>query len=192
MTDRRLRRLALCALLSISAVAAAGCGNKEDVVTSAKTEGVWVDAGPLDYHIQGSRVLEPGLVPDKAYLKGLPSGVPQPSGDELWFAVFLRVENKTDATAPSARDFEIVDTRGTSFTPYKLDVNRNPFAYSSVRLQPDKSLPVPDSAADFDSFDGSLLLFKLPLTSYQNRPLEFRIHSAGGAGPARASVDLDV
>jgi len=192
MTHRRSLRLALTALLSTAALAAAGCGNREDVTTSARTEGIWVDVGPLDYHIQGSRVLEPGLVPDKAYLHGLPSGVPQPSGKEIWFAVFLRVENKTDAAAQSARRFEIVDTRGASFTPYPLDTNRNPFAYTSVTLRPDQSLPVPDSAADFDSFDGSQLLFKLPLDSYQNRPLAFKIHSAGGPGPTEASIDLDV
>src|SRR4051794_38318234 len=192
MTHRRSVRLALTALLSTAALVAAGCGNKEDVVTRADTEGVWVDVGPLDYHIQGSRVLEPGLVPDKSYLKGLPSGVPQPSGKEIWFSVFLRVENKSESAAPTARKFEIVDTRGASFTPYGLDANRNPFAYTPVILRPNQSLPVPDSAADFDSFSGSQLLFKIPLDSYQNRPLEFKIHSAGGEGPAEASVDLDV
>jgi hypothetical protein len=192
MTHRRPVRLALTALLSTAALITVGCGNKEDVVTRADTEGIWVDVGQLDYHIQGSRVLEPGLVPDKAYLKGLPSGVPQTTGKEVWFSVFLRIENKTDSPAPTARDFEIIDTRGSSFTPYPMDVSRNPFAYAPVTLRPGQSLPVPDSAADFDSFSGSQLLFKIPLDSYQNRPLEFKIHSAGGDGPDEASIDLDV
>src|SRR5919112_207299 len=100
MTHRRPLRLALTALLSTAALVAAGCG-QEEVVTRADTEGIWVDVGQLDYHIQGSRVLEPGVVPDKAYLKGLPTGVPQPSGKEIWFAVFLRIENRTDTPAPS-------------------------------------------------------------------------------------------
>src|SRR3954470_2684777 len=111
MSSRRLARTALAAVLTAAALAAAGCGDKEDVTTSAKTEGIWLDAGALDYHIQGSRVLEPGLTPDNAYLKGIPSSVSRPTGRELWFAVFLRIENKTKQAALSARQFEIVDTQ---------------------------------------------------------------------------------
>src|SRR4051812_30974082 len=116
MTSRRPVRTALVALLSAASLVAAGCGDKEDVTTSAKTEGIWLDAGALDYHIQGSRVLEPGLTPDNAYLKGIPSSVSRPTGRELWFAVFLRIENKTKQAALSARQFEIVDTQGNEFT----------------------------------------------------------------------------
>src|SRR3954469_6597890 len=101
----KIVRAALLATVLAASLVASGCGSKEDVVTSADTEGIWVDAGPLDYHIQGSRVLEPGLVPDKSYLKGLPANLSQPSGKEIWFAVFLRVENRSDRSQPTARDF---------------------------------------------------------------------------------------
>jgi hypothetical protein len=188
----KIVRTALLATVLAVSLVAAGCGNKEDQVTEAKTEGIWIDAGPLDYHIQGSRVLEPGLVPDVSYLKGLPEGSTQPTGKEVWFAVFLRIENRTEKAAPTAKDFEIVDTQGTSFTPYGLDTNVNPFAYKPTTLGPDKVIPVPDSAQEFDSVSGAMLLFKIPLSSYQNRPLAFKIHSADGAEPAEASVDLDV
>src|SRR3954447_16010382 len=114
MTHRRLARTAVAAVLSAAALVGAGCGNKEDVTTSAKTEGIWLDAGRLDYHIQGSRVLEPGLVPDKSYLQGVPAGIATPPGKELWFAVVRRVENKTGSPAQSATRFEIVDTQGKS------------------------------------------------------------------------------
>lgn len=188
----KIVRTALLSTAVAASLFAAGCGNKEDVVTEAKTEGIWIDAGPLDYHIQGSRLLEPGLVPDASYLKGLPKGSTQPSGKEVWFAVFLRIENRTDRPAPTATEFEIVDTQGTSYSPYGLDTNVNPFAYKPTVLQPDKVIPVPDSAQDFDSVSGAELLFKLPLTSYQNRPLSFKIHAPDGSQPAEASVDLDV
>jgi hypothetical protein len=137
-------------------------------------------------------VLEPGLTPDRAYLKGLPTGTIQPTGRELWFAVFLRIENRTKSAAQSASEFEITDTQGKTFRPYNLNVNVNPFAYQSTMLAPNKVIPVPDSPQDFDSFSGSMLLFKIPLQSYQNRPLEFHVHSADGTTPGEASLDLDV
>jgi hypothetical protein len=192
MHTRRLARTALAVAVSACAAVGSGCGNKEDVVTNAKTEGIWIDAGPLDYHVQGSRVLEPGLEPDRSYLKGLPSDVAQPTGKEVWFAVFVRVENKTQSAARSSEDFEIRDTQNKVFRPVTLNPNANPFTYRSTVLRPNQALPVPDSAADFDSFSGSMLLFKIPLDSYQNRPLEFRVRSADGAKPAEASLDLDV
>jgi len=80
----RLVRIAVLAAFAAVAVLTTGCGQEKEV-TSAKTEGVWIDAGPLDYHIQGSRVLEPGLVPDNSYLKGLPAGTTPPAGKDVWF-----------------------------------------------------------------------------------------------------------
>jgi hypothetical protein len=185
---RRIVTLLLCALAAL----AAGCGNKEDVTTKADTEGIWIDVGDLDYHIQGSRQLNPNQVPDDRYLTGLPSDVSQPSGTETWFAVFLRIENRTDKTAPTATDFEIEDTEGDVYKPVALDTKVNPFAYLPQRLGPDEVMPAPDTAQEIDSTSGAMLLFKLPLTGYQNRPLEFRVKSADGAKPAEASVDLDV
>src|SRR4051794_748888 len=117
-------RLALV-LLAAAALVMTGC-SKEAVTTNAATEGIWIDVGPLDYHIQGSRVLNPGQTPDSAYLTGLPIGSTQPTGKEVWFAVFLRIENKTKAPAPTARDFTITDTRGAVFRPYGLNPRINP------------------------------------------------------------------
>lgn len=191
MTMNRLARTALAAILSAAALVSAGCGI-EEVVTEGETEGIWVDAGPLDYHIQGSRILQQGLKPDTAYLQGLPTSVDQPEADEVWFAVFLRIENKTDEAAPTAKRFEIVDTEGRSFPPFGLDPDANPFAYEPVTLDPNRAIPSDSSAVEFNSFNGAQLLFKLPLESYQNRPLELVIHSAGGEGPEEASVNLDV
>jgi hypothetical protein len=191
MTSRRPLRPLLLAVLSAVALVGAGCGT-EDVVTEADTEGIWVDVGALDYHIQGSRVLEPGLVPDKSYLAGLPSNVTEPKGDELWFAVFLRVENKSGSPAQAAGEFEIVDTTGRSFTPYELDTKANPFAYAPATIPDKGAIPVPDSAQEFNSFNGAQLLFKLPLESYQNRPLEFVIKGNAGDDPDEAKLALDV
>jgi hypothetical protein len=188
--NRRFARTSLAAVLTAAALVSAGC-EKHDVVTHAATEGIWVDVGPLDYHIQGSRQLTEDAVPDRSYLKGLPQGILPAEGDETYFAVFLRIENKTDQPAQTAREFEIVDTTGRVFRPLELDPEVNPFAYQPTTLAPQDAIPVPDSAQDFNSFQGAELLFKIPLESYQNRPLEFKIISAGGE-PREATLDLDV
>lgn len=185
-------RRALALLTCSLAVVAAGCGNKEAVTDNADTEGIWIDVGTLDYHIQGSRQLNPAQVPDDRYLSGLPEGYEQPTGEETWFAVFLRIENKTDEAAATAGDFEIEDTEGDVYTPIELDTKVNAFAYSPQALGPDQAMPHPDSTQEFDSTAGSMLLFKLPLTGYQNRPLEFKIKSADGAEPLEAEIALDV
>jgi hypothetical protein len=192
MTTRRLARTVLSGVLAAAAFTAAGCGTKQAVVTQADTEGVWVDSGPLDYHVQGSRLLNPGQPPDRSYLSGLASGTTQPTGKEVWFAVFMRIENKTDHPATPSQGFQIEDTEGHRFTPVALDPNVNPFAYEPIRLDPNRVIPVQDSPQDFNSFSGAEILFKLPLDSYQNRPLELIIKSGGGPGPSEARVSLDV
>ena len=192
MKTRRLVRTALVVAAASASLVAAGCGDKEKVTTEAATEGIWLDAGPLDYHIQGSRILEPGLEPDRAYLRGLPADVKPPGGRELWFGVFVRVENKTKHAALTSDDFEIRDTQGNTFRPITLDNSANPFAYKPITLQPNEVVPIPDSPQDFNSFSGALLLFKIPLSDYQNRPLTFHIRSSDGSAPPEASIDLDV
>jgi hypothetical protein len=186
----RLSRTAALAAATVLALVGAGC-EKHDVVTEAKTEGIWVDVGALDYHIQGSRQLTPSQVPDDAYLKGVPQGILPAGAKETWFAIFVRVENRTDEPHPTADEFEIVDTEERVFKPLELDPDANPFAYQPRVLQPEQFIPRPDSAQEFDSAAGALLLFKLPLDSYQNRPLELRIKTQD-AEPREATLDLDV
>ena len=187
---RRLAVLTACAF----GLFVAGCGQDPgNAVVEADTEGVWVDVGPLDYHVQGSRQLNPSEVPDDRYLSGLPAGYKQPTGQETWFGVFLRIENTTNKPAPTAQDFQITDTEGNTFKPVPLNTKVNPFAYLPQDLGIKEALPHPDSTQETDSAAGALVLFKLPLTSYQNRPLEFHITApAGTAQPGDAEVDLDV
>jgi hypothetical protein len=188
-----LRRLLLPVLLLALAAAAAGCGNKEAEAIVADTEGIWIDVGPLDYHIQGSRTLNPSQVPDDRYLSGLPEDESGPAADETWFAVFLRIENKTDGPAPTAEDFEIEDTAGDVYKPIDIDTEVNPFAYQPLELGEDEVVPHPDSTQELDSTAGAMLLFKLPLDGYANRPLEFIIHAPPGSeGPEQAKIALDV
>jgi hypothetical protein len=186
----RLVRLTVLAAALACAVVAAGCGNKQETVTQGATEGVYLDLDELKYQIQISRYLNANDIEDRAYLAGLPAGTAQPSGDETWFGVFLRVSNATDRTIAPANDFEIVDTQNNVYRPVPLDPKVNPFAYVPNPVPSKGLIPQPDSIASEGVVQGSLLLFKVKTASLQNRPLEFRLRRAGSGATVR--VDLDV
>jgi hypothetical protein len=187
VTVRRSRTL-LVALLVTSAAALSACGNKEETIKSAKTEGIYVDAGNITYQVQISRQMNPHDVEDRTYLTGIPpqrQGLPR---EATYFGVFIRATNETDAAAQTAERFEIRDTQEHTFRPIP-QARSNPFVYRAANLGPDKILPDPASVAGSGVIGGSLILFKLPIQSFQNRPLEFVITSPQGD---RATVDLDV
>lgn len=182
-------------LLAVACLAAlSGCvGEKHHVTTEGETEGIWVDAGALDYHIQGSRILNPYQVPDDRYLTGIPEDFEEPRADETYFAVCLRLENTTGEAAPSAEHFEIEDTQGEIYEPVELDPEANPYAYEPTELGEKEAIPHPDSSQEMDSTQGSMLLFKIPVDGYNRRPLELIIHAPEGSdGPEEAKVGLDV
>lgn len=184
-----MRRLIVIAAALACALLAAGCGNKEEVVTEAHTEGIYLDVDHLKYQVQISRYMNPSDVEDKSYLLGLPSSTSQPAGDETWFGVFIRVQNTTDETIAPANDFVIVDTQENKYRPVPLDTSINPFAYKPDPIPPKGLIPEPDSAASDTTIQGSLLLFKVKTESLQNRPLEFRFKRGSGT---EGVVDLDV
>jgi hypothetical protein len=181
-----MRRLLVISAALLCAVAAAGCGNKHATVTVADTEGIYLDLDELKYQVQISRYMNPNDVEDSAYLSGLPESTPQPTGEETWFGVFIRVQNSTDETITPADDFEIIDTQEKVYRPVPID---NPFAYKPEPIGPKSLIPLPDSAASESTVQGSLLLFKVTNESLQNRPLEFRIRGNDGT---EGVVDLDV
>jgi len=176
--------------LLLAVVALTACGNKEDVVTRAKTEGIYVDAGPLAYQVQISRILNPALPDDAAYLAGAQDTL-DPS-KEAWFAVFIRVENDSRRPHEAAKDLSIADTQDDVFTPVAFD-DVNPFVYRPAAVPPKGNqvgvIPDRSSVAGAGPIAGAMVLFKIPYASLQNRPLELRIKSPEGES---ASVDLDV
>ena len=184
--SRSIRRCAL-ALIALAALAVSGCGNKSDTTTTAETEGIYLDLGGMKYQIQMSRYLNPSDVEDKSYLLGLPSGV-QPAAGEVYFGVWMRVQNETDKPLPVATEYEIHDTRDSVYRPVPIDAKSNPFAYQAGEVEPGSILPLPDSAAGNTAIQGSLLLFKIKVDSLQNRPLELKITQGGKTDTA----DIDV
>jgi hypothetical protein len=186
----KLRRLALAvavAALALSGLAA--CGSEEEV-HRGKTEGVYVSTGGLKYQVQISRILNPTDFEDQDYLRGLAAGDRILPPADTWFAVFIRVFNEGDKTLQSANRFTIVDTTGKRFTPISPDPRANSTLYRPFKLKGGDQLPLPGSLARENLTQGGLVLFRLPISSLANRPLEFHIQSPTG-GPD-ATVDLDV
>ncbi|WP_157260966.1 hypothetical protein [Patulibacter minatonensis] len=131
--------------VALASTALTACGEKEDVVTHAETEAVYVSVGPKDgpylkYQVQVSRQLNPGdfenlsargdqekIDPeDSEYLKGIPQDAlkltknpKKPLDDEVYFGVFIQVANDTKKPLQSAAlsGFEIKDSQWTEGDP---------------------------------------------------------------------------
>src|SRR3954451_21542717 len=125
--SRSIRR-SFFALIAVAALAVAGCGNKESITTEAPTEGIYLDLGGMKYQIQMSRYLNPKDVEDRSYLAGLPTGV-SAGKDDVWFGIWMRVQNEGKAARAMATQYEIRDTQGSVYRPVPLDAKANPFSY---------------------------------------------------------------
>ena len=178
-------------LLVTAALALSACGNKPQIRTEGLTEGTYLNVGPLTYQVQISRQLNPHDIQDRSYLVGIPAAQQGLKPDEVWFGVFLRVENETGLAHPPANDIQIVDTQEESFRPVPLNVT-NLFAYRSTSQVPaNEVVPLPDTPAFDTPIRGALVLFKLTLTSLGNRPLELHIVARTGRQQT-GIIDLDV
>ena len=195
MTSLRPIVLLLIAVLCASGLAA--CGNEahdDDEQQSenaqlAETEGIYLELDEMKYQVQVSRQMNPLLVSDEAYFEGISELDLDLSDEEVWFGVWMRVENESEEPKTSASGYSIVDTQENEYVPIRID-ETNPFAYRSGRVEGQELYPLPDSAAGERAPNGALLLFKLSEDSLNNRPLELRIEDpAGGPG---AVVNLDV
>jgi hypothetical protein len=185
----RLARFALLSLAAVAALAASGC-NKHEVVHLADTEGIYVSVDGLKYQIQISRILEPSSPEDQAYIRGVSVTEEELEDDELWYGIFMRVENDGDEPAQMAENFIIRDTDGDEFEPLDLDPEENVFLYEPVELAPGSVTPIPNSPSFDNTIRGELLLFKLNASSLGNRPLELEIESPSGG--ENAIIDVDV
>jgi hypothetical protein len=185
-----MRRLVVLALLAAAALVVSGCGHKNSNVTEAQTEGLYMDVGPLLYQVQISRYLNPADPEDVNYLKGLPQGMSMqlPKG-QVWFGVWMRVQNVGKRPETATSQYVITDTEGNDYRPIPLDTNINPFAYVASEVGPGEFIPGPETPAYTGPIQGSLILFKLSTASLQNRPLTLKIE--GGANE-EATVELDL
>jgi hypothetical protein len=189
--SRAVRHL-LLALAAAASLAAAGCGNKEEEVREANTEGIYVTVNELKYQVQISRILNPGEIEDAGYLRGLPAGEEEePAPDEVWFGVFMRVENDTEEVHATATEFHIEDTQDDTFEPLDVQFEDNIFSYDPAdELPPATVYPLFNSASSDNTIRGGLLLFKLKTDALYNRPLELRIIDPEGEADAMINLDI--
>jgi hypothetical protein len=182
-------RLILLVLVGVAALSLGACGKREYPHTSAESEGIYLDLDSLKYQVQVSRELNPSDPEDKPYMVGLATADRDLAADEIWFGVFLRVENTGKAPHPTSHELEIEDTQRNVYRPVRL-ASINDFRYRSGTLGAKQRIPGPDTPAFDGPTQGALVLFKLKATSFDNRPLVLKISSAESS--ATVDVDLDV
>jgi hypothetical protein len=184
---RGVKSLFLTALAAGAvALFAAGCGEEE---TSHVVEGEPLELGHLHVNVQLTRFLNPNDTEDSQYLEDQP---PPPAG-EAYLAVFLEMENEGDEelAAPTAEQIEIEDTTGEVFHPVESETV---FALDfGALIPPDEALPADDTAAAEGPVQGSIVLFLIPNTAEQNRPLEMHLKATGEDGAEEeGTVELDL
>jgi hypothetical protein len=173
------------------ALGLAACGEQSHPhVADANNNGVYVDAGPITYQLQVSRELNQYGTEDSQYVTGLPPGTAQPTATQEWYGVFLWAKNQTSQTHVTSDNFDIVDTQGNRYYPFKLIPALNPYAWTSQVLRPLQTQPGPDTTASFGPTQGGLLLFKINNSAYADRPLTFEIRGPSNQLWATISLDL--
>ena len=190
----RLRRpvAVLAAVLVASGLAACGKHLDEEArVVHVETEGLYLPVGELKYQVQASRQLNPGDEQDRPLLSGIPVADRELQSDQVWFAVFLQVENEASHPLPPSGKIEIHDTQDNVYEPIELEAT-NDFAYRATQPIPaGEVMPLPDTPAFGTAAQGAMLLFKLKLQALDNRPLELKIENDIGP-PQTGIIDLDV
>jgi len=186
-----VRRLRIIVCTAALALGVAGCGQQAHPrVADANNNGGYVDAGPVTYQLQVSRVLNPYSNEDRQYIAGLPRGTTRPNAQQQWYGVFLRGENQTRQPQTSTDNFVISDTQGNRYYPLKLNPAVNGYAWTSESLAPLQVEPKPGTTASFGPTQGGLLLFRISNSAYDNRPLTLEILGSDSRRLASISLDL--
>jgi len=167
-------------LLGLVAMSVSACGYSSDSKDVA--EGEVVELGDLKYQVVFSRFLNPNDNEDSAYLVGQPA---LPKGSS-YFGVFLEVQNKSEDTQKLAESFTIKDADEQTYDAIPSEsLYAFPFGGEVESQEP---IPAPDSTPQQGPIEGSLVLFDLPASASENRPLTLFI--AGPDGPAEVKLDL--
>jgi len=178
------RRIALSLFASLALAAAAfalsACGYSSD--SKDVVEGEPVKLGELQYNVVFSRFLNPNDSEDSAYLVGQPQTPP----GHTYFGVFLEVQNESEEPQTLADSFTITDAGHQTFEaiPSK-SLYALPFG---GEVESQEQIPVLDSTPQQGPIEGSLILFELPASASENRPLTLSI--PGPEGPAAVTLDL--
>jgi hypothetical protein len=129
-----------------------------------------------------SRFLNPNDNEDSAYLVGQP---PAAKGSS-YFGIFLEVQNKTEENQKLAETFTIADADNQTFDAIPSE-SLYAFPFGG-EIEPQEPIPTPDSTPQQGPIEGSLVLFELPSSASESRPLTLSID--GPEGPAEVKLDL--
>jgi hypothetical protein len=176
----------------VIALLVGGCGaNPRE--NNASREGLPERVGGIDYNVYITRELNLHDVEDSGYYQGAEA----PPGFAL-YGVFMTACNPQEAAdspnIPTASDFTVVDTQGNRFKPLPIPAS-NIFAYHPKALKHRACVPKAGSLAANGPTNGSLLIFKLPLATLENRPLDLEIVSPPDphtGQPETGRIELDV
>jgi hypothetical protein len=196
-----VRRIWVIVCLLAAALAVTACGSTRHTAPAADTlsghevgsevnNGEYIQAGPITYQLQVSRELNPYSEQDKPYVQGLPDGFEQPRADEIYYGVFLWAKNQHHHAYRTAAHFKITDTQGNTYYPIGLNPADNPFVWQSELLKKGQTYPTQNSVGAQGESQGGLLLFKLDISAYSNRPLTLFVLNAKGRALGSISLDL--
>ncbi len=173
----------MLALLSVAVLGLAACG--ADHERSSGEEGEFIAVGDAAYQVQLTRLLNPRIRPDDAYLRGQPP----PSNEESYLAVFLQITNEGDAPYSPPRDMKVVDTQGNEYLP--LDATQSGFGIEFGKpLAHSDVIPPPNSPAAEGPINGALVLFKISVDSATNNlPLELEVPTGTDSS---SKIELDI
>lgn len=171
--------VAIVALFGAS-LALAACGASDD--SKSVVEGEPVKLGDVEYNVVFSRFLNPNDTEDVDYLVGQP---PPPPGS-TYFAVFFQVENSSDTPQRLPKSLTVTDADKQVFRSIP---SKSPYAlHLGSMVDAEDQLPALDSTPQQGAIQGSLVLFLLPDTVNDSRPLTLTIPGEDGAG--EVSLDL--
>jgi len=178
--DRLFSLLLAALVLGAVGLTFSACGYESD--SKDVVEGEVVKLGELKYQVIFSRYLNIHDNEDAAYLVGQPP----PKNDSNYFGVFLEVQNKSEETQRLADSFSIEDAEHVT---YHAIPSESLYAFpAGGEVESQESIPTPDSTPQQGPIEGSLVLFEIPETASQNRPLVLSIPGPGG--PAEVTLDL--
>lgn len=170
-----LLALSLLALLGLG-----GCGVSGE--ETEVNEGEPLELGDLSFNVQITRFLNPSSTEDSAYLEG----APELAQGQQFLAVFMQVDNEGESPNVVPYPIKIIDTRGNVYVQAKVD---NDFALvPGTPVEPDESLPGPETAARNGPIQGSMILFPIPESATENRPLQLEVPGPGEVG----KIELDL
>jgi hypothetical protein len=173
---------ATAALAAALTVATGGCSSTVDKL--AVQEGTPVNLGNMEYSNQISRYLNPHDQEDIAYLRGAP---PLPPSDN-YLGVFLQIHNHGSTPESMPTRYVITDTTHHTYKPVPMN---NDFSLPlGGKVGAGGQFPNPESIAANGPIEGSMLLFIIPQSASENRPLTLKIPAAGNHAPGRVQLDI--